>query len=214
MEGDRPDILWILARINVLKNRPKAARIFLNVLSQIPFQGTRAKAMLAQIESDPLLNGDPATARIRCRMATNDLPHAGLPLDALLESLLKADPQNRMAFEYLMAHYLLTLDLEKAVDRLSELDSLGYQGIPRDYEQALLLWERRQRVEISLKGQRVRAETLDRFRRFTEALKERLYETAQGRAFLEKEFGDTYWFYYYTSGNRAGSNPSNGGKTS
>ncbi len=213
MDGVRPDILRTLARVNVLKNRPRAARIFLNVLGQIPFHQAEAKAALAALDSDARLSTDTSLALIRSRMPTTDLPHAGLPEEALLQHLLTANPHNKMAFEYLMTDYLLTLNLGKAVDSLWRLDSLGYAGIPRNYEEALLLYERLKGVKISLKGRQVRPETIERFQQFTEALKEKLYETPQGRLALQKDFGDTYWFYFYTARSRMASGSTKGGKT-
>jgi hypothetical protein len=52
LEGDRPDLLWVLAQINVLKDRPKAARIFLNALRQVPFQCERAETRPRELDRD------------------------------------------------------------------------------------------------------------------------------------------------------------------
>ena len=37
-DGDRPDVLRVLAKINIIKGRPQAAAVFLNALRQIPFR--------------------------------------------------------------------------------------------------------------------------------------------------------------------------------
>ncbi len=141
LEGAHPEILRLLADINTVKNRPKAARVFLNVLAQVPFQQKEAKARLESLLSDPQGNSLTNLSLVRSRMLTNDLPHEGLPAEPLLVLLPHYNPRNRMAFEYLMLHLLLGSNLEKAVNRLSQLDSFGYTRIPRHYEEALLLYQ-------------------------------------------------------------------------
>lgn len=44
-----------------------------------------------------------------------------------------------MAFEYLMAHYMLTGQLRLLVDRAELLPELGYEIIPRHYAEALAI---------------------------------------------------------------------------
>jgi hypothetical protein len=194
-EGDRPDLLRLLARINLLKNRPQAAQIFLNVLSLIPFQGERANpAWPARDPQRPA--AEPSfLARMRTQVLTNEVPHDGLPLGTLLEVLLVSNPTNQMAFEYLMAHYLMELELKKAVERLRLLPNFHYALIPRPYEEALLLYEQVAGVQVKLNGPTLRPETAGRFRQFQDALR-RLDGGAQGPAALAANFGDTYWYYY------------------
>jgi hypothetical protein len=199
-EGGRPDLLRLLARINVLKNRPQAAQVFLNVLSLIPFQGERAN------EAWPMMGPQMPTAEraflagMRARMLTNEVPHDGLPVGHLLDVLLASNPTNQMAFEYVMAHYLMDLDLKKAVERLRLLNNFNYARIPRPYEEALLLYQQVARVRVELKGRAIRPETAERFRQFGKAVRQ-LEGSAEGQAALAANFGDTYWYFYYAARN-------------
>lgn len=201
MQGDRPDLLRLLARINRLKNRPQAAQVFLNVLSLIPFQGEQAD------EAWPIMSRQVNSAEstvlteIRARMLTKDAVHEGLPIASLLEVLLASNPTNQMTFEYLMAHYLLDLDLKQAVERLRLLEIFGYPCIPRPYEEALLLYQQVAGVEVQLKGRTIRPETVERFRQFTEAFRQ-LNGSAEREAALAAHFRDTYWYYYYAAKSR------------
>jgi hypothetical protein len=195
-EGDRPDLLRQLAQINVLKGRPQAARVFLNVLGEIPFEGDKARSCLLRLEQDPTLKDDPQLARIRPLMLTNDLGHDGMMTGPLLQHLLRANNHNRMAFEYLTVHHLLNLDLDQLLRQLSLLDELGYTGIPRHYEEAILLFQQIKNVQVQLRGRQIRPETVERFQRFTEAERGLSLGTPEGRAALARGFGDTYWFYY------------------
>jgi hypothetical protein len=198
MEGNRPDVLRQLARINLLKERPQAAQVFLNVLSLIPFQGERANAAWPSV--GPELPGAERAFLdgMRGRVLTNDVVHDGLPVGRLLDFLLASNPTNRMAFEYAMADYLMELDLKSAVEHLRLLDNFSYANIPRPYEEALLVFEQRERVEVELNGRTIRPETLERFQQFKEAARQ-FSGTPEELAAMAANFGDTYWYYYYAA---------------
>lgn len=198
-DGDRPDLLRLLAEVNVLKDRPNAARVFLNRLGQAPFQRDWADACLRELPADPRLTNDPALAQIRAQMVTNDLAHEGLPAGALLRHLLGHNPRNQMAFEYLMADYLVAGQVDKVVEGLGQLDAFGYTGVPRHYEEAVLLFQRLKGVEVVLHGRQLRPETIRRFQQFSQAMNRRAYESAEGRRALARDFGDTFWYHYYAS---------------
>ncbi|HXP60168.1 MAG TPA: DUF6057 family protein [Dongiaceae bacterium] len=201
MEGDRPDLLRLLARINFLKDRPQAAQVFLNVLSLIPFQGERANEAWPAMDPQMPTGEGAFLARVHTGMLTNEVPHEGLPLAHLLNVLLASNPTNQMAFEYLMADYMMGLDLKKAVERLRLLDNFPYVGIPRPYEEALLLYQQLAGVRVQLKGRTIRPETAVRFRQFREAAGQ-LEGRPDGPAALAASFGDTYWYFYYAARSR------------
>lgn len=216
MEGNRPDLLFDLARINALKDRPAAARIFLNVLRTSPVNRAKAEAFLNELTKaapDQIASSQLPLLReldgIRSLMVTNDLPHEGLPAEALLSHHLVFNPGNRMAFEYLMTHYLLRLELRKLVDRLWQLDNFKYGQMPRHYEEALLLHQKLSGTRMELKRQ-VRPGTANRFARFSAAMEQRLYTTREGQRILDRDFGDTYWYYYYSAQSYLNSQPSRG----
>jgi hypothetical protein len=100
-----------------------------------------------------------------------------------------------------MAHYMIDLDLKKAVERLRLLDNFDYARIPRPYEEALLLYQQVAGVQVELKGRTIRPETAERFRQFREAVRQ-LNRRAEGQAAMAANFGDTYWYYYYAARSR------------
>ena len=197
VEGNRPDLLRLLAEINILKDRPQAARVFLNLLAQAPFQGARAAACLRDLDNDPRLPDDKALTLIRSRMATTDLAHDEIPAESFLQQLLQFNPRNQMAFEYLLAQHLVTRDLDRLVEQLGHLDDFGYRAIPRHLEEAVLLYQRLKSTTVDLHGRQIRPETLQRFGEFTQALN-RARNNPDDRPALALNFGDTFWFYFYT----------------
>jgi tetratricopeptide (TPR) repeat protein len=192
MEGYRPDLLRLLARINLLKDRPQAAQVFLNVLSLIPFQDQSANyswpargPQICPTERQLLEN-------VRARALTKEIPHLGLPVGALLDAALASNPTNRMAFEYAMATDLMDLNLERAVRRLRYFEKFNYPRIPRSYEEAVLLYQDLTGIPVDLRGRIIRPQTIERFRQFKEG-----FVFRPGRAAINApDFKDTYWLYY------------------
>ncbi len=104
-----------------------------------------------------------------------------------------------MAFEYLLTHYLINLDLKKAVDRIAQMPSLGLTRLPRHYEEAWLLYQHLQRTRLEINGLQPGRETAQRFERFVSGMGQQVHRTPEGRARLLGEFGDTFWYYYLSS---------------
>ncbi len=196
VEGAKPEILRLLASVNLLKQRPKAARVFLTVLSQVPFQRSRAEAWLRALPEDPPPPDGSELARIRSCMFTNDLPHDALPAEPLLRQLLYRNETNRMAFEYLMAYYLTRLQTDKIIEALPAFEFLEYRQLPRHIEEAILLHEKVLNKKVELRSCKIRPETSKRFRRFSADLDRNLEQTEEGRRELTRDFGDTFWYFY------------------
>ncbi len=196
LEGERPALLWQLARIHVLQDRPRAARVFLNRLRQVPFHRQEAERRLQALDRDPSLAGETDIARIRPLLVNSDYAASGVPAEFLLRQLLRSNGRNRMAFEYLMAHYLLIGQLDALVRDLAALDTFGVWETPRHLEEAALAFltaKGESRTEIA--GRRVSAETVRRHRQFQELLAQNGGRVTGLEMRLAREYGDTFWFY-------------------
>ena len=128
-------------------------------------------------------------------------------LEAMLLGLLERNSANQMAFEYLMAHYLLTRQLDKMAAQLHRLDdfpAFDDLRVPRHCEEALVLHlATTKRRHFDLGRRQIRAET---WRRFGEFLRiEREFRPDVSAAFdaLRPEFGDTYFFSFVFGQNNA-----------
>ncbi len=102
-----------------------------------------------------------------------------------------------MAFEYLMAYYLLSRRPDMVARNLYRLDDFGYTKIPVLYEEALEIYREEDTVaNIALPKLAPSPETAARSERFLQLM--RLYETgASGsQAALVAEFGASYFFFF------------------
>ncbi|NIA21366.1 MAG: hypothetical protein GWP05_05225 [Anaerolineaceae bacterium] len=201
--GERPMPIRLLADINIVKKRPEAARIYLRKLRKYRKYRAQADGLLARLDEDPLLSSDPEVRRIRSVIFKRDFTIGGRkPLVAdRWKVLLRANRLNRQAFEYLMAHYLLSRQVMDFVANLHRLDDFDYDGIPRHYEEAILVYHVMSKKRLDLGGRKIRPETFRRFAGFARSVREIKAATGDRRAqlfsTLARQYGDTFYYYFY-----------------
>jgi hypothetical protein len=193
--GWRPSIIQRLAWINAAKGQMDAARQFVGSLSGDVVLGSWARARLSPPGAGHRLGADQQVLDLQTHMVAKDA--AGLPaLQELLLSLLERDPRNRMAFGYLMAHCMLTCRLGVLAASVHRLDDFGLRGIPRHYEEALLVYADVGGPAVDLGGRSISLATEERFRRFKAELKRYAPDMEAARRALAPEFRDSYFFYF------------------
>lgn len=197
-DGERPEVLRLLALVNVLKNRPEAARVFLNNLSRVPFQGAWAKARLAELDANPRLTGNAELEAARAHLPTTDYPHGAIATatEAMLHQLLASHPNNQMAYEYLLTYYLLSGDFTKLAREAEKLEGFKFAVVPRHIQEALLLGQQVAGVSFELHDLKLQPEIVQRYQAFREAIRTKPGQPPVTYGALRKEFGDTYWLYY------------------
>ncbi|MDH4240443.1 MAG: DUF6057 family protein [Phycisphaerae bacterium] len=195
--GTRPMILKRLAYVNMVKGDIESARIYLGVLGKTLFDADWADKYLKRLQDDPNLTTDDEIRHLRSLMLEKDYGFSALDIEEILSQLLEENRQNRMAFEYMMAWYMLRGQLDKFVQNLERLDDFDYTRIPRIYEEAMLVYVNRTRKALDLRGRQFSRETKDRFRDFSQTY-EKEYRRNKQAAIKElaKDYGDSYLFYY------------------
>lgn len=193
INGYQPLILKQLALISILKGEPAAARIFLNLLNQTVANRDWARNYLQILDQDPKASADAGLEKIRSLMILED--SAGDPSpETLLQQCLRRNRRNRLAFDWLMAHYLLNCQHEKIMENLSRFKEVGYSGLPHHCQEALLMAARVQKV-AQLDRLPVSPDLLRRNELFHERFMSYRGDLARAQLGLAKEYGDTYWFY-------------------
>jgi hypothetical protein len=174
-------------------------------LERVPFQSARARQYLAALDRDPAMRADPLVARIRPLMLRED--YVGTwTTEQILGQCLEANPSNRMAFEYLLAHYLLTSDLEgfaRLAPRLKDF----YRDLPTHVQEALLGFRNvHGSLPPGVEGSAIHSQTESRFQSFVDvwARHENGPRENAWKA-LAPAFGGTYWFFYIFGRTAAGS---------
>jgi len=202
--GERPVILKRLALVNMVKGNIGAARIYLGALGKTLFNAGWANNYLSRLDSDPDLSMDREIQQMRRLMTEKDYGSLSFSNEDTFLALLNRNRKNRMAFEYLMAWYLLTDQLEKIVENIDLLDDFDYPEIPPLYGEAMLLYSSVTKKSVDLKGHTLNPQLLRRFEAVNQTLY--LYGGNNQAAFneLARNYGDSYIFYYLygTSGQK------------
>jgi hypothetical protein len=196
--GDQPCMLRRLVMIYAAKSRPETARIVLGALSRDLISGRWARGFLGRLRGDPSFAWHEPTQRLRGLMAQEDQVGWSEPVD-LLRDLLTRNPDNRMAFEYLMAEYLLRRDLQAFVLDLGRLREFGFTRLPRCYQEAVVLREGTTGRAVDTAGWAVSDATWADYREFCRVVAMYPGNRDAARAAAAPRFGRTY-FYYYTFG--------------
>ena len=192
--GYYPDGLLRLALINIIKGQTDAARTFLHALSEDYLYEDMAKKYLKRLETDPLLSKDEQIQNLRSFMLVQDSIEKTTPKD-----LLDKNIHNRMAFEYLMAFLLLTGQHNAVANSLGYLDNYDYTPgrIPRHLEEAALLYMAMTNKKANPHGREINTATISRFQRFMQLYQRSKLDFHNPAKALEKEFGDTYYYFYF-----------------
>jgi tetratricopeptide (TPR) repeat protein len=213
IHGDRPSILRRLVTVNVLKDRPAAARVYLRLLARSPLDRAWAEDYLAALEADPRRGDDAALNKLREVMIRVDYPGFFSPED-ILRQLLDRNPKNLLAFDLLMGHYLQTAQPDKIVQNIGRLAAFprAFPGttLPRLYEEAVMLWATQVRLQtgtmpaLPLDGRLVSLATKKRYGEFSQLLAAHKGDPSGARRELGKAHRDTFWYYYLYRGAETG----------
>ncbi len=196
MFGEHPMILKRLAVVSMVKGETDTARIYLGALSKTLFHNDWADTYLARLESDPNLSADSEIQSLRARSLTKDYMTLFYTKEPVLSALVEQNSGNRMAFEYLMAWYMLNKQLGKFVQNVRRLGEFGYTEIPPLYQEAIVIYAYGTKKPVPLAGFTISPEAQRRIEHFSSVFNR--YNRDKDAAFneLAKDYWGSYLFYY------------------
>jgi hypothetical protein len=171
--------------------------VFLNVLRSVPFHRGEAARWLDSLETEPSGTALDAIAGLRALRTRSDIVGSEFPTETILRQLLSVNRQNRMAAEYLVAHYLLTHQTEQAVMGQQQLTRMDYSDSPpRHLAEAMLVFNHAHAESPVLwHGLDADQETKQRFAEFRGEYTKVKGNPPGASSRLAREFQDTYWYY-------------------
>ena len=105
-----------------------------------------------------------------------------------------------MAFEYLMARYMLKKHLNKLVENLERLKDFDYPELPTHYEEAALIYIYGRRKPLDLSTYPTNPQKRKQIEDFTRILNSYGGNKQAASKELTKKYLNTYFYYYmYTS---------------
>lgn len=202
--GERPMILKRLALINMVKGNLGTARVYLGALEQILSHRAWAREYLEMLEEDPELTTVAEVRQLRSITLDHDFLSVIPATPQMLQHLLEKNPQNRMAFEYLMASHLLNGRLATFTKHLPQFKKLGYPALPTHFEEAVLTYVYGTRKPLHLGGYEPRTDLRQQTEDFLGILTRHRGNRQAALAELASKYRKTYIFYYvYTQSDRA-----------
>ncbi len=214
MEGETPRVLERLAQTYIVKGNPEMARTFVRALERVPFQAARAQQYIAALDQDPSMRSDPLVARIRPLMLRKDYV-GDWSTEQILQQCLEANPSNRMAFEYLLAHYLLTSDMKGLASLAPRLKAF-YRDLPTHVQEALLGFRNLNgSLPPGIDESAILRQTEARFQSFISMYTRHQNGPAEDawRA-LAPDYGATWWFFHLFGRTAVGPPPQAGADAS
>jgi hypothetical protein len=194
--GYRPQNIKMLAKTSLINGDYRMARKYINILKRTIYYRNWAKKYEKMADNPDLIKYDPELgAKIKILPKSNffiqfNEPQNNLPL------ILDAQPDNRKAFEYYLAGELLTKNVEVVVNNVKKMKGLGYTLIPGHIEEAVLMYYNSTKIAPDLGGLTISAETQTRFSNYVATYKLLRQSSALNKERMQKEFGNTFWFYF------------------
>ena len=197
----RPRILRELALISVVKRRPDTARVFLSALSKDIVHGRWASERLRRLNDDPSLASDKDITHWRSLYPPED---ERMPMreDQMLQRLVNWNRQNRMAFEFLMAHYLVVKNLDGIVANIATLREMGYERLPRHIAEAIEIHAIKTGKQPDLHGFEIDQKTADMVEQAMQVPLQYQYDDEGLLRTMKSTFSGMYSTFYLT--NQAG----------
>jgi len=195
---DSPQIIEQLIIANIILGNYKPAQLYINSLRKYLFFRRKACNYDRYIRNGDLPDIDILVKEKRSILPVNDFAVNREQPDHDMIRLLEDNHRNKMAFEYLMAYYLLNNDLGSFIKHINYADNFNYVSVPKSYEEALTLYafEMQKRGKV-MENLRLSKKTLGNFADYLGILKKYEGDRAKAKRELEKKYGNTYWFYIH-----------------
>jgi hypothetical protein len=196
LKGPTPEILKRLGMAYMIKGDHAAAKRFFLNLKNVPFYEKTADDLIRLNDTASELARDRDAVYIRSYMLSKDFVHLNTYSSDELELLLNRNPNNKMAFEYLIAYYLLTGNLNGIVNYFPAFGFFKYPQIPRYVQEALLIIaSNNPNFDQNQLNRLVQPITRQYFLNYQQILEKYKGNIAGAKPELRAQFADTYWYY-------------------
>ncbi len=195
--GYRPQNVKLLVQTDLMNGNYRMAEKYINILKRTIWYNTWAAEYEKLLDDPERIKAHPELGEmIKILPGNNFFIQLESPQNNLT-MLLQTNPDNRKAFEYEMAWHLLTKNVEAIVNNIKKMRTMGYKRIPRHIEEAALTYFDSKGALPDLGGLTISNETRLRFEQYVERYIGLRQIQALSKEQMQKEFGDTFWFYLH-----------------
>lgn len=184
-------MLQRLVQVSLIRGEKALARKYLNLLAAMPFYKEWAKRYTTYLTHPEAMDKEPELKGKQIRIEKRDRLSLSVSIDSLWRGYDL--PENRIGWEYQGCYDLLAKDLD-AFSRFLEKSSFGNgTQMPKHFQEAVLLLADKDHSVLS--AYPIQPEFIERYRSFKQFLRQSGIQTDV--SLIQRQFGDTYWFYYY-----------------
>lgn len=113
-----------------------------------------------------------------------------------LEMLFQWNPKNRMAYEYLLTHSILSYNIKQFVSYLPFYKNFDYKKMPRTWEEVTALYIAKQKtLPVNIKPEMLSKETIQQFQGFSTIIRKNNNDIKKSKYLLKTNYPNTYWYY-------------------
>ncbi|MCU0454670.1 MAG: DUF6057 family protein [Bacteroidales bacterium] len=183
-----------LAETNLINGQYEVAGKYLKILQKTVFYRKWAGETMKLLYNEDLINSHPVYGAKRKLAPKRDFFFKIQNMEEILKLMIRENPSNNMAFQYLMSFYLLNKDLRNFMNSLPMMNTMKYIRIPVAYEEAIM-------YVIGLATTNPMANTDFRISNETKARMQAyadIYTTRRdAQQILGTRFGNTFWYYLH-----------------
>jgi len=181
-----------LAETNLINGDYAVSGKYLSLLQKTFYYRGWANNALKTMKDENLIAQHPEWGWLRkCRTKEDFLFSEG-EKDMMLGVLFRQNPENRMAYEYLMAYTLLGKDMKHFLQYFPLGESLNYRSIPKSYQEALYYaWANTNTDPTKDIPYPISNATKQRFQTFQKT------PGQMNSGSVKNALSDTYWYYLY-----------------
>ncbi len=181
----------------IITGQYDVAAKFLGYLKRTLFYRDWANNASEYLYNDEKVKAHPLWGKLRASQPKDEFNFQFDQMDTMLFSLLRSNQQNQLAYEYLMASYLLQKDLDKFLEFLPLVKTMHYPELPLAFQEALVYaktllpeWP------DALKAYPISDNVRKRIELYASAFNSGGNKNA---AAMKQSFGNTYWYYVHFS---------------
>jgi hypothetical protein len=191
---NNPRILKRIVITNIINEKYGVAKKFLDLLDKSILHKKWVRHYRKYLFNDSLIKSDRLIQLKRKQTPKSDFFITTGDPEVDLMGLLIEKGNNKMAFEYLMAYYLLEYRLKDLAKHLDKFKKLGYRKYPRHIKEASLLIRAIYPSKNIAFAYSINQQTIKQFDQFNRILS-KFGNKEKAKEILKKGFYNTYWYY-------------------
>jgi len=179
----------------IITGQYDVAAKFLGYLQKTLFYRNWANDASTYLNNEEKINVHPLWGKLRTCQVKDDFYFQFDQMDLTLIALLRGNPKNRMAYEYLMSSFLLQKDFDQFLKFLPMTRLMNYSETPLEYQEALvyiktLLSE----WPGELDQYKISDDVRKRIDLYADAFKN---GGSKNSGLMKQLYGNTYWYYVH-----------------